>query len=57
MRPVFRVMDVIIHVNIGATLALAAWLILSPARAIPTESSVIATIPTANRAIDLEAQP
>lgn len=57
MRPVFRVMDVISHVNIGATLALAAWLILSPARAVPTKSSVIAPNPTANLTIELEAQP
>ena len=50
-------MDVIRHVNIGATLALAAWLIFSPSMAVTTESRVIAPRPTANYVIGLEVQP
>ena len=56
MRSAFWVMDVIRHVNIGATLALAAWLIFSPSMAVTTESRVIAPRPTANYVIGLEVQ-
>ena len=56
MQPVFRVMDVISHVNIGATLALAAWLIFSPTTSART-ASVLTSQPPANHAIAQEAQP
>jgi len=57
MNPVFRIMGVISHVNIGATLALAAWLIFSPTTTARIAPGALSSQPTANHAIAMEAQP